>query len=116
MKGPCGLWERGQIPQLVAANAATSRFGLERGFAEAEGVGDYGDGAKAHGGAGEHGAEEPAGEWIEDAGGDGNAEGVVKGRESEALAGVAHGGPTQAASAHAAAQSAFRPPQSGDLD
>jgi len=55
MKEPFGLLERAQIPQLVEPDAATSRFGLERGFAEAQGVGDYGDGAEAHGGAGEHG-------------------------------------------------------------
>ena len=31
---------------------AVKRANLQRGFAEAEGVGDYGDGAEAHGGAG----------------------------------------------------------------
>ena len=54
---------------------------LEFERAEAEGVGDYRDGAEAHGDAGDHGAEEPAEERIENPGGDGDSERVVEKRE-----------------------------------
>jgi hypothetical protein len=51
---------------------------LEFEGAEAEGVGDYGDGAEAHGGAGDHGAEEPAEDGIKNSGGDGDSKSVVE--------------------------------------
>ena len=76
-------------------------------MAEAEGVGDYGDGAEAHGGGGEDGAEQQAEEWIEDAGGDGHADGVVDEGEEKILADVAHGGLAQVAGAQDSGEVAF---------
>ncbi len=38
---------------------------------QAEGVGDYGDGAEAHGGGGEDGAEQQTEERVKNAGGNG---------------------------------------------
>ena len=60
--------------------------------AEAEGVGDDGDRADAHGGAGEHRVQQPAGERIENAGGEGEAEEVVGEGPEEVLLDVAEGG------------------------
>lgn len=47
------------------------------GGAEARSVECSRERAEAHGGVGDHRAEERAGERVEDAGGDGDAEGVV---------------------------------------
>lgn len=53
------------------------------GGAEAEAVGDDGDAAGGHGGAGEHGAEEQADEGIENSGGDGDADAVIDKSEEQ---------------------------------
>ena len=67
-----------------------SHWGLSRGRrTEAEGVGDDGDGAEAHGSAGDHGTKEDAQERIERPRGDGDAEDVVDKAEEEVLADVA---------------------------
>src|SRR6266852_8775813 len=89
---------------------------LKLRLAESEGVGDYGDGAEAHGGAGEHGAEEPADDGVEDAGGDGYAQRVVEKSEGEILADIADGGAAQAAGAHDSAEIAFDQGDAGAFD
>jgi hypothetical protein len=65
-------------------------WGLSRGRpTKGEGVGDDGDGAEAHGSAGDHGTKEDAQERIERPRGDGDAEDVVDKAEEEVLADVA---------------------------
>jgi len=58
---------------------------LKRDFAQPQCVGNDGNGAEAHRGAGEHGTEQQAISWIEDARGDGNADDVVEEREEKVL-------------------------------
>ena len=74
---------------------------------QAEGVGDYGDGAEAHGGGGEDGAEQQTEERVKNAGGNRNADGVVDEGEEKILADVAHGGAAQVAGAHDSGEIAF---------
>ena len=82
-------------------------MGLQLEVAEAEGVGDYADGTEAHGGGGEDGAEQDAEEGVEDAGGDGDSEGVVDEGEEKILADVAHGGLAQLAGAEDSGEVSF---------
>ncbi len=56
---------------------------LELEGAEAEGVGNDGDGAERHGGAGDDRAQEQTEEWIQQAGCDRYAERVIEKREDE---------------------------------
>ena len=65
---------------------------VQRCFAKAEGIGDDGHGAEAHGGAGEHGAEKDAEDRIEGAGSDGDAHEIVDEREEKVLADVSERG------------------------
>src|SRR3974390_1969544 len=83
---------------------------------ESEGVGDDRDGAEAHGGGGEHGAEEQAEEGVEDAGCNGDAEGVVDEGEEQVLTDVAHSGVAEADGFGDAAQVAFDKGDAGAFD
>ena len=65
---------------------------LQLCVAQAEGVGDDGDGTEAHSGGGKDGAEQQTEEWIKHASGNGNADGVIDEGEEKILADVAHGG------------------------
>src|SRR2546422_2461865 len=68
-------------------------------FSQPQRVGDDRDGAEAHGGAGDHRAEEEAEDGIERAAGDGNSEGVVEEGENEVLPDVPHRGAAELARA-----------------
>src|SRR6266576_2884902 len=88
----------------------------ERGFAEAEGVGDHGNGAEAHCRAGQHRAKQPAVERVKNTGGDGDANHVVKKSPSEILLDVANRGATQLARAYDSTQIAFEKRDAGVFD
>src|SRR5258708_692146 len=92
------------------------RARLKFEIAEAESVGDDRDRAEAHGGAGEHRAEQPAENGIEYAGGDGDAESVVKKSEEQILFDVADGGAAKFSGAQDAAQIAFEQSDAGGFD
>src|SRR3989442_6957368 len=83
------------------------RSHLQGRFAEAQGVGDDGGRAEAHGGAGQHRTEQPTKKRIEDASGDGNPNYVVKKSPGEILLDVANRGAAQLACADNSAQVAF---------
>ncbi len=57
---------------------------------ETQGVGYNGYGAEAHGGTGDHGVQEDAGEWIENPGSNRHAEHIVDKGKEEILPDVAH--------------------------
>src|SRR5258708_37123740 len=92
------------------------RARLKFEIAEAESVGDDRDGTEAHGGAGEHRAEQPAENGIEYAGGDGDAEGVVKKSEEQILFDIANGGAAEFSGAQDAAEVAFEESDAGRFD
>src|ERR1700674_1882508 len=94
-----GCWTR-----LKRNSHPQSKHSLERCLAEAQGVGDDGDGTKAHGGAGKHGAKQPAKNGIQSTGSDGDADGVIEKSKREILFDVADGGAAQLASPHDSAQ------------
>ena len=81
--------------------------------AEAEGVGDDGDRADAHGGAGEHRVQQPAGERVENAGGEGEAEEVVGEGPEEVLLDVAEGGAGEVHGADEGGEVAFDEDEAG---
>ena len=66
---------------------------------QAQRVGDHGNGAEGHRGAGQNGAEQQSEEWIEHAGGDRDSQRVVGEGKKKILADVAHGGAAQSARA-----------------
>src|SRR5258708_12774311 len=92
------------------------RARLKFEIAEAESVGDDRDRAEAHGGAGEHGTEEPAENGIEYTGSDGDAESVVKKSEEQILFDIADGGAAEFSGAQDAAQIAFEQSDAGGFD
>src|SRR5579863_1593846 len=102
--------------KTLRAARASRRYSSEARSAEAKGVGDYGDGAEGHGGAGDDGAEEEAEERIENARGNGHADGIVGEGEEKVLADVAHGGAAKRAGANDAAQIASKESDSGAFD
>src|SRR6266403_2074674 len=103
-----GRPRKSDVPQLNPA--------LKRDFAESQRVGDDGDGAEAHRGTGEHGTEQQAEGWIEDACGDGDADDVVEEREEKVLLDVADRRAAQLASANDAAQVALHQRDAGAFD
>src|SRR6266513_3339243 len=100
--GPCarvsGSWRgfRGQAHDAARKYLFDGREGssnplaLQRNLAEPQGVGDDGDGTEAHRGAGEHGAQQPAENGIENARSNGNPHQVVNKREREYLFDIAN--------------------------
>jgi len=72
-----------------------SSISLERCPSQAKSVGDDGDGAEAHRRTGEHGAQQPAENGIENARGDGNSDHIVEKREAKVLLDVANRGAAQ---------------------
>ena len=63
---------------------------LESGLSETQGVGYNGYRTEAHGGAGDHGAQEDACEWIQNPGSNWHAEHIVDKGKEEILPDVAH--------------------------
>src|SRR5258705_12634353 len=57
---------------------------------ETQGVGDNGYRTEAHGGTGDHGVQQDAGEWIENPGSDWHAEHIVDKGKEEILPDVPH--------------------------
>src|SRR5882762_955514 len=88
-----------QFPKLIRQ--------LEGGFAQAQGVGDDRHGSEAHGGTGDHWAQQPAEERIENACGKRNPERVVKKGEGKILTDILDRGAAEQPGAHDAAQIAL---------
>src|SRR6267154_2445859 len=57
---------------------AKSTLSLERRFSQPQRVGNHGNGAEAHGRAGQHRAQQPAEDWIENPSRDRNPDHVVE--------------------------------------
>src|SRR5215475_3832124 len=84
----------------VPARKTKVPSGLQLCMAQAERVGDHGNGAEAHRGGGEDRAEKNSEERIENAGCDRDSNSVVDEGEEQVLPDVAHGGLAQPAGAH----------------
>ena len=89
---------------------------LKRNFAQPQCVGNDRDGAEAHRGAGEHGAEQPAEDRIENTSRHGNSDRVIEECKEKVLLDVADSRPAQLAGANDAAQVAFHQRDAGVFD
>src|SRR5579884_2823458 len=89
---------------------------LQRHAAEAQGVGDHGDGTEGHGGAGDDGAEENAEKRRQRARSQRNTQRIINEREEEVLPNVAHDGTAQAAGASNAPQVTLQERDAGAFD
>src|SRR5215469_481316 len=116
---PFGLkktWHQtGNILLKVLLRSSRRACELQLGVAKAESVGDYRDGAEAHGGGGDDWAQEQTEFRVKDAGGDGDSDGVVDKSEEEVLLDVAHDCFAEAARADQGSEVAFQQGDAGAL-
>ncbi len=84
-----------------------SPWPLDLSAAQSKGVHDHRDAGQAHRCCSDHGRQHESGEWIQDAGCDRDAQGVVEEREAQVLLHVGHRGPGHRASGGDASQVAL---------
>ncbi len=96
---------------MTEVSRRTGILSLELERTKPQRVGDDGDRAEAHRGAGQHWTQKPAEEWIQCSGRDGNSECVIEKCEEQILLDVANRGPAQPARPNDSAQISF---QQGD--
>src|SRR5882762_8407624 len=87
---------------------AKSTLSLERRLPQPRCVGNHGDGAEAHRRAGQHGAEQPTENRIENARRDRNSDHIVEKRERQILLDVSNRGAAEFSCPHDSPQVAFQ--------